>query len=139
MGAVNYLSHAARRNASPAQHSFVCLLGFKGASTSRSLCAHPLSIPLTGRSTGWQLPPPVSDAPPPSVHRADCIETLRWRIEYIMSLLEHPDTFKAIYRFGFDFARVRVIDTRGAGFVNVVPIRIFAIRSKGRQMSTSNF
>lgn len=37
--------------------------------------------------------------------QADCIETLRWRTEYIMALLDHPDTFKAIYRFGFDFAR----------------------------------
>ena len=27
----------------------------------------------------------------------------------MMSLLNHPDTFKAIYRFGFDFARVRFI------------------------------
>ncbi|XP_037070058.1 DCN1-like protein 4 isoform X2 [Pollicipes pollicipes] len=37
--------------------------------------------------------------------QADCIETLRWRIDYMRSLLDHPDVFKSVYRFGFDFAR----------------------------------
>ncbi|XP_043223304.1 DCN1-like protein 4 [Amphibalanus amphitrite] len=37
--------------------------------------------------------------------QADSLESLRWRIDYLLALLDHPDTFKAIYRFGFDFAR----------------------------------
>jgi len=37
--------------------------------------------------------------------QADSMETLRWRKEDMLSMLSNPETYKAIYRFGFDFAR----------------------------------
>ncbi|XP_037088155.1 DCN1-like protein 5 [Pollicipes pollicipes] len=37
--------------------------------------------------------------------QADSVDKLRCRIDCLRALLEHPDTFKSIYRFAFDFAR----------------------------------
>ena len=38
--------------------------------------------------------------------QADSAEKLRGRLDQLRSQLDQPDTFKSVYRYAFDFARV---------------------------------
>ena len=47
------------------------------------------------------------------LNRVDCTEKLRIKLESLRALLDEPPTFKKIYRYAFDFARVSYEMTEG--------------------------
>lgn len=55
--------------------------------------------------------------------RCDSIEKIRGKIDYLRNLLNDPVTFKNIYRYAYDFARVSYINSEYLLIVSYITVK----------------